>query len=43
MIADKAFDCDWIIEEMNKRTAKIVISQRPQRKQPLEIDRKMYK
>jgi len=32
MIADKAFDCDWIIEEMNKRKAKIVISQRSQRK-----------
>jgi len=22
MIADKAFDCDWIIKEMNKRKAK---------------------
>jgi len=22
MIADKAFNCDWIIEEMNKRKAK---------------------
>jgi len=30
IIADKAFDADWIIEEMNKRKAKIVISQRPQ-------------
>jgi len=43
MIADKAFDTDWIIEEMNRRKAKIVISQRPQRKQPLEIDREIYK
>jgi len=24
MIADKAFDCDWIIEEMNKRKAKML-------------------
>jgi len=43
MIADKAFDVDWIIEDMNKRKAKIIISQRPQRKQPLEIDKEIYK
>jgi len=24
MIADKTFDCDWIIEEMNKRKAKML-------------------
>jgi len=28
VIADKAFDVDWTIEEMKKRKAKIVISQR---------------
>jgi len=28
---------------MNKRKTKIIISQRPQCKQPLEIDREMYK
>jgi len=39
----KAFDVDWIIEEMNRRKAKIVISQRPQRKQPLKIDKEIYK
>jgi len=43
IIADKAFDADWIIEEMNKRKAHIVISQRPQRKQPIEIDKEIYK
>lgn len=43
MIADKAFDANWIIAEMNERGAKIVISQRPQRKQPLQIDEEMYK
>ena len=43
MLADKAFDCNWIIKDMNERGAKIVISQRPQRKEPLEIDEEIYK
>lgn len=43
LIADKAFDANWIIEEMNERGAKIVISQRPKRKQPLQIDAEIYK
>ena len=43
MLADKAFDSNWIIEDMNQRGAKIVISQRPQRLAPLEIDEEMYK
>jgi transposase len=43
MLADKAFDSNWIIEDMNARGAKIVISQRPQRSQPIEIDEEMYK
>lgn len=43
LIADKAFDCDWIIENLNERGAKIVVSQRPQRKAPLKIDEEMYK
>ena len=43
MLADKAFDSNWIIEDMNARGAKIVISQRPQRVVPLEIDDEMYK
>jgi transposase len=43
MIADKAFDCEWIISELNERGAKIVVSQRPQRLAPLEIDLEMYK
>ena len=29
LIADKAFDANWIISELNQRGAKIVISQRP--------------
>ena len=43
LIADKAFDSNWIIEEMNARGAQIVISQRPQRSDPLEIDQETYK
>lgn len=43
LLADKAFDANWIIAELNERGAKIVISQRPQRKAPLEIDKEIYK
>jgi len=43
LLADKAFDANWIIAELNGRGAKIVISQRPKRKAPLEIDREIYK
>jgi transposase len=43
ILADKAFDANWIIEEMNQRGAKIVISQRPQRLKPLAIDEEIYK
>ena len=43
LMADKAFDSNWIIDELNERGAKICISQRPQRKQPLEIDLEAYK
>ena len=42
MIGDKAFDANWIIDELNQRGAKIVISQMPQRKAPLAIDRHVY-
>jgi transposase len=43
LIADKAFDAQWIIDELNERGAKIVISQRPQRVAPLSIDEEIYK
>jgi transposase len=43
LLADKAFDANWIIETLNERGAKVVISQRPQRKAPLDIDLEMYK
>lgn len=43
LLADKAFDNNWIIDEMNERGATICNSQRPRRKEPLEIDEEMYK
>jgi transposase len=43
LIADKAFDSNWIIEDMNERKAKIVIPQHPRRAKPLDIDKDIYK
>ncbi len=43
LLADKAFDVNWIIEEMKKRGAEIVISQHPNRAAPREIDAEVYK
>ena len=43
LVADKAFDSNWIITDMNERGAKIVISQHPRRTQPLDIDLEIYK
>jgi transposase len=43
LIADKAFDANWIIEELDERGAKAVISQMPGRRDPLEIDKEVYK
>ena len=43
MLADKAFDSNWIVGDMNARAAKIVISQRPERLRPIAIDDEMEK
>lgn len=43
LVADKAFDSNWIIAELNERGAGIIISQRPQRSKPLAIDDEIYK
>ena len=43
LIADKAFDSNWIIADMFDRGANIVISQRPRREHPLDIDLEIYK
>jgi transposase len=42
-IADKAFDSNSIIANLNERGAKIVISQHPRRASPLPIDAEIYK
>ena len=43
LIADKAFDSNSIIAELNDRGAKVVISQHPRRSQPIAIDLEVYK
>jgi transposase len=43
LVADKAFDSDAIIADLNERGAKIVISQHPRRAIPLKIDTEVYK
>lgn len=43
LIADKAFDADWLAAELDERGAKVVISQMPGRKKPLAIDHDIYK
>ena len=43
LIADKAFDPNAIIADLDARGAKVVISQHPRRSTPLAIDLEMYK
>ena len=43
LIADKAFDSNAIIADLNERGAKIVISQHPRRALPLPLDTELYK
>jgi transposase len=43
LIADKAFDSNHIIAELNERGAQIVISQHPRRTKPIPIDAEIYK
>lgn len=43
LIADKAFDSNTIIADLNERGAKIVIAQHSRRTTPLPIDAEMYK
>jgi transposase len=42
LLGDKAFDSNWIVEEVDQRGAKVVISQHPGRAQKLKIDAEMY-
>ena len=43
LIADKAFDADWIVAELDERGARVVISQHSRRSQPRDIDLEVYK
>ena len=43
LIADKAFDSNAIIADLNERGTKVVIAQHPRRASPLAIDKEMYK
>jgi transposase len=43
LIADKAFDSNAIIAELDERGAKVVISQHPRRTTPRNIDAELYK
>jgi transposase len=43
LIADKAFDSNTIIADLDERGAKIVISQHQRRARPLPLDAEMYK
>ncbi|MGE4306795.1 MAG: hypothetical protein AB7E24_22510 [Novosphingobium sp.] len=43
LLGDKAFDANRIVEELDRRGAKVVISQRPKRLCLLTIDKAMYK
>ena len=43
LIADKAFDSNSIVADLNARGAKIVIAQHPRRTKPQPVDAEMYK
>ena len=43
LIADKAFDSNSIVADLNERGAKIVISPHQRRTKPLPLDTEMYK
>jgi transposase len=43
LLGDKAFDANWIVQDLDQRGAKVVISQHPGSAQKLKIDAEMYK
>ena len=43
LIADKAFDSNAIVADLDERGAKVVISQHQRRTKPLPLDTEMYK
>ena len=42
LLADKAFDTDWLVEELTERGSKVVIPPRNNRKLQREYDKMMY-
>jgi len=43
LLADKTGDVNWLIQELDKRGAQVVISQMSRRRLRLEIDLEVYK
>ena len=43
LLADKAFDANWLLAELDRRGAAAVISQKANRIAPREIDAEVYK
>jgi len=43
LLADKTFDANWLIEELQRRGTQVVISQMPHRRSPVEIELEVYK
>ena len=43
LLADKAFDVQWLIERLQAQGVQIVISQRSNRRRSLAIDEHMYR
>ena len=43
LLADKAFDANWLIEHLQSTNCQVVIAQKANRKVPLLIDSEMYK
>ena len=43
LLADKAFDTNWLVERLHNENCQVVIAQKTNRIEPLIIDREMYK
>jgi len=43
LIGDRAFDADWLLEDLARRGAEAVIPSRRNRKEPREHDREKYR
>jgi transposase len=43
LLGDKAFDANWIVQDLDQRGTRVVISQHPSRSLKLKIDAEMYK